>query len=194
MPPNGDITAALSRFREPDAQAALIAAVYDELRLMAARYMTRERAGHTLQPTALVHEAWLRLVKIQSVDWNSRSQFFAIAATIMRHILVDHARQYLSGDPGGKVTLIALEEFGLAANDEDSARLVEVDLALDRLASVDEQAAKVIELRFFGGLSVAETAGVLAISVRAVERDWTFGRAWLKDRLTTKIAHASAHL
>jgi len=185
MEPAEDITALLRRFQSGDdlAQTPLIQAVYSELRTMAARYMSREKPGHTLQATALVNEAYMRLVKIKSTTWQDRGHFFAVAARIMRHILVDHARKYMAGLPeGGKINLLPLEE-GLVFTEERSREIVELDSALDRLAKVDERASRIVELRFFGGLSVAETAEVLQISQRAVERDWTFGRAWLRDDL-----------
>lgn len=180
-----DITALLRRFQQGDeqAQTPLIQAVYSELRMMASRYMSREKAGHTLQATALVNEAYMRLVKMKSTVWQDRVHFFAVAARIMRHILVDHARKYMAGLPdGGKMNLLPLEE-GLVFSNERSREIVELDEALDRLSKVDERASRIVELRFFGGLSVAETAEVLHISQRAVERDWTFGRAWLRDDL-----------
>lgn len=180
-----DITALLRRFQQGDeqAQTPLIQAVYAELRTMASRYMSREKAGHTLQATALVNEAYLRLVKIKSTVWQDRIHFFAVAARIMRHILVDHARKHMAGLPeGGKLNLLPLEE-GIVFTEARSREIVELDEALERLSKVDERAGRIVELRFFGGLSVSETAEVLGISQRAVERDWTFGRAWLRDNL-----------
>jgi RNA polymerase sigma factor (TIGR02999 family) len=187
-----DITALLRRFQQGDqqAQTPLIQAVYAELRMMASRYMSREKAGHTLQATALVNEAYLRLVKIKSTVWQDRLHFFAVAARIMRHILVDHARKHMAGLPeGGKLNFLPLEE-GLVFSEERSREIVELDEAMERLAKVDERASRIVELRFFGGLSVAETAEVLQISQRSVERDWTFGRAWLRDEL--KVAGTDA--
>jgi RNA polymerase sigma-70 factor (ECF subfamily) len=191
-----DITALLRRFQQGDdeAQTPLIQAVYSELRLMASRYMAREKPGHTLQATALVNEAYMRLVKIKSTIWQDRVHFFAVAARIMRHILVDHARKHMAGLPeGGKLNLLPLEE-GLVFSEERSREIVELDEAMERLAKIDERACRIVELRFFGGLSVAETAEALNIAQRSVERDWTFGRAWLRDELTARGAKGPSGL
>jgi RNA polymerase sigma factor (TIGR02999 family) len=187
-----DITALLKRFQtgDEDAQSKLIGAVYDELRVMAARYMSRERPGHTLQATALVNEAYLRLVKIKSADWQDRAHFFAVAAQVMRRILVSHARLHLAGKRGGGIEALSLDE-GLVYSEQHSGQLVELDAALEKLASTDERVSKVIELRFFGGLSVDETAAVLRVSPRTVKREWMFGRAWLRSELSLEGMNAT---
>jgi RNA polymerase sigma factor (TIGR02999 family) len=182
-----DITGLLRRFEndEEDVKSELINLVYDELRVMARRYVARERPGHSIQTTALVHEAYLRLVKMQGVDWHNRNHFFAIAAKVMRHILVDHARRYLAGDLGGKQNLLTLEdELRIPQTPERWSQVLDVDRALQKLTAIDARSARVIELRFFGGLSMEETAEALQTPLRSIERDWTFGRAWLRDALS----------
>jgi RNA polymerase sigma-70 factor (ECF subfamily) len=160
----------------------LTALVYDELRRMARRHMRKERAGNTLQTTALINEAYLRLVDIQSVGWQDRAHFFAVSAQLMRRILVDGARARGSAKRGG----LAIRVDHSAAVDLDqipevsrSAELVALDDVLNALAAIDPRKARVIELRFFGGLSVEETAGVLGISPQSVLRDWKLARVWL---------------
>ncbi len=184
-----DITGLLHRFQSGDevARAALIDAVYGELRAIANRHMNREREGHTLQATALVNEAYLKLVNLKAADWQGRAHFFAVAARVMRQILVDHARQRLAGKRGGGVLLMPLNE-ALAFAPDSPSKLLEVDEALTRLAAEDELVGKVVELRFFGGLSVEETAHVLNVPKRTVEREWTFGRAWLKTELSSNLS------
>lgn len=179
-----DVTALLRRFQQGDdsAQQALIEAVYDELKQIAARHMRRERPGHTLQTTALVNEAYVKLVQARTTAWNGRTHFFAVAAKLMRQILVDHARQQAAGKRGGGAAVLPLNE-ALVFAPEQSSEIVRLDDALTRLSSEDERAGRVIELRFFGGLSVDETAEVLQVPKRTVERDWTFGRAWLRTEL-----------
>ena len=179
-----DITGLLHRFQEGDeaARTLLVETVYDELRAIAARHMSRERDGHTLQATALVNEAYLKLVNIKAAQWQDRAHFFAVAARIMRQILVDHARQHLAGKRGGGMILLPLNE-ALAFTPEEPERVLQVDEALTRLSIEDELVGRVVELRFFGGLSVDETAEVLKVPKRTVEREWTFGRAWLRTEL-----------
>ncbi len=182
--PEEDITELLHRFQDGDAAARneLVEAVYAELRVIAARHMGRERGEHTLQTTALVNEAYLKLVNIKSAQWQDRAHFFAVAARVMRQILVDHARQRLAGKRGGGVMVMQINE-ALVYSPEQPEVMVQVDEALTRLSSEDELVGKVIELRFFGGLSVEETAHVLKVPKRTVEREWTFGRAWLRTEL-----------
>ena len=155
----------------------LMPLVYDELHRLAHRYMSGERSGHTLQTTALVDEAYLRLVN-QKAHWQNRSHFFAIAAEVMRRILVDYARQRLYAKRGGSAKRVELDEAMLMAR-ERSTELIALDDALKRLAGFDERKRRVVELRFFGGLSVEETADVLKVSVNTVKRDWSTARAWL---------------
>jgi RNA polymerase sigma factor (TIGR02999 family) len=155
----------------------LVPLVHDELHRLAHRYMSGERPGHTLQTTALVDEAYLRLVD-QKVHWQNRSHFFAIAAEVMRRILIDYARRRRYTKRGGAVQQVELDEAMLMAR-ERSSELIALDDALKRLAEFDERKSRVVELRFFGGLSVEETAGVLKVSVNTVKRDWSTARAWL---------------
>ncbi len=184
MTESHDITVLLHRFQQgdPEAQNLLVDAVQDELRIIAARYMRRERVGHTLQTTALVNEAYLKLINIKSTSWQDRAHFFAVAAQIMRRILVDHARQHIAGKRGGGMEALPLNE-ALVFSAEKSSQLVNLDDALKLLEAKDPRASQVIELRFFGGLSVEESAEVLKISSRTVRREWNFARAWLRDQL-----------
>jgi RNA polymerase sigma factor (TIGR02999 family) len=184
MSASHDITPLLRRFREGDeaARAALISAVYDELKMMAQRYMRRERQGHTLQATALVNEAYVRLVNIKKAEWRDRAHFFAVAAQVMRGILVDHARKHLAGRRGGGMELLPInEEIAFAPGRAES--LVRLDESLTRLSQLDPRVGRIIELRFFGGLSIEETSELMQISPRTVKREWSFGRAWLRNEL-----------
>ncbi len=165
-----------------DAVDRLLPLVYDELRRIASDYLYRERADHTLQPTAIVHEAYLRLVNQQSAGWNDRTQFFAVAAKIMRRILVDHARSRKAAKRGGGKRKSEFDD-ALAVFEERAIDLVALDEVLNKLADVDERKSRVVELRFFGGLSVEETSRILNVPLRTVERDWTFAKAWLRSKL-----------
>jgi len=159
--------------------------VYRSLRRIAGHQMRNERTAHSLQPTALVHEAYLELIDIKNVDWQHRAHFFAVSAQIMRRILLDRARRRLTSKRGGaaeRVNLAELPDFGGGRARE----LVALDDALNALAQMDGRKARVIELRFFGGLSVEETAEVLSVSAETVTRDWKFARAWLQSELTPK--------
>jgi RNA polymerase sigma-70 factor, ECF subfamily len=179
-----EVTALLSRLTQGDQQAAakLIPLVYKELRQIAARYMGHERPGHTLQTTALVHEAYLKLVDSPSPNFQNRAHFLAVSAQVMRHILVDHARARARDKRGGPQSNLPLEE-GLVFAPERSSDLVEIDAALEKLAEFDPRQAKIVELRFFGGLTVEETAAVLDISPKTVKRDWSIAKAWLRREL-----------
>jgi RNA polymerase sigma factor (TIGR02999 family) len=160
----------------------LMPIVYDELHRLAQYYMARERPGHTLQTTALIHEAYLRLVD-QQVAWQNRAHFFSIAAQVMRRILVDHARAHHVAKRGGgqlKVTLDAAAEVA----QEPDADLVALDEALQSLAAIDRRQSQIVELRFFGGLSIEETAEVLGVSHTTVEKEWSLARAWLLRELS----------
>jgi RNA polymerase sigma factor (TIGR02999 family) len=181
---SADVTVLLGQLTGGDQQAAslLIPLVYRELRQIAGRYMRQERADHTLQATALVHEAYLKLVEKPSANWQNRAHFFAVAAQVMRHILVDHARAYLCDKRGGDQIKLPIDE-GLVFAPEKSAELIEIDAALQRLAALDPRQAKIVELRFFGGLTVEETAAVLGISPKTVKRDWSVAKAWLHGEL-----------
>ncbi len=161
----------------------LFAAVYQELRNLAGRFFRKEAKGITLQPTALVHEAYLKLVDQSAVDWRGRTHFFALAAQAMRRILVDHARRRGAAKRGGHQNRVLLEDDLLPALEPDNDVLA-VDAALSKLAQVDPQQARLVELRFFGGLDVAEAAEALGISKRSAEREWTMVRAWLRRELS----------
>ena len=189
----GDVTLLLNRVQRGDKQAEsnLITAVYAELRRMAARHMRRERPGHTLQTTALVHEAYLKLIDQKGANWQNRAHFFAVAARVMRRILVDYARNRLAEKRGGGQPRLPLDE-ALVFSKEKSGELLALDEALERLEEKDERVHRVIELRFFGGLSVEETAEVLGIATRTVKRDWSFGRAWLRGELGGDTKHDAA--
>ena len=149
-----------------------------ELRRIARRYMARERRGHTLQPTALVNEAFLRLVDTQGVQWQDRAHFFALAAQMMRRILVNYALAHNAGKRGGAARQVSFDEALLVAPARDS-QLLELDHALEALANIDSRKAQVVELRFFAGLSVEETAAVLKVSPQTVMRDWSLSKTWL---------------
>jgi RNA polymerase sigma factor (TIGR02999 family) len=159
--------------------------VYEELRKQATRYLRRERQGHTLQTTALIHEAYLRLVDARDVEWQGRAHFFAIAANLMRRILVDHARRRDAHKRGGDHVRLPLDE-ALAIAEESHVDLLALDEALDRLAAFDAQQARVVELRFFSGLSVEEAAAALGVSPRTVKSDWALARAWLRREIGRK--------
>ncbi len=161
----------------------LLPIVYNELRHRAGFLMQREREGHTLQPTALVHEAFLRLVQQERVEWQGRAHFFAVASQVMRRILVDHARARAAGKRGGRETRMALEE-GLGLSAARDADVMAIDQALTKLAAIDQRQAEIVSLRFFGGLSVEEVAAVLSLPKRTVEAEWTMIRAWLRRELT----------
>ena len=162
----------------------LLPLVYDELHRQAARYLRRERIGHTLQTTALIHEAYLRLIDQRDVRWQSRTHFFAIAAQMMRRVLIDYARAKHREKRGGDDVRLPLDAVNLVATDENSVDLMALDQALQRLAELDEQQARVVELRYFGGLSLEETAEVLHISRATTARDWDVAKAWLRRELT----------
>ncbi|HUS12788.1 MAG TPA: sigma-70 family RNA polymerase sigma factor [Pyrinomonadaceae bacterium] len=157
--------------------------VYDELHKMAGRYMNRERKNHTLQTTALINEAYVRLVDQKHVHWENRAHFFAISAQIMRRILIDHARRHAYAKRGGGAQKISLDETAIVA-DNPATDLIVLDEALDRLAEIDPRRGHVVELRYFGGLSNEEIAGVLKISENTVTRDWNMARAWLYQELS----------
>lgn len=178
----------LRAWGEGDTQARddLLPLVYGELRAQAARYMARERRDHTLQPTALVHEAYLRLVGQTRVSWQNRANFFGVAAQMMRRILVDHARKHSAAKRDGVLVHVESEE-GVGATPAMACELVLLDQALAELSARDERQARVVELRYFGGLTEQETAEVLAVSRATVTRDWNVARAWLYRRMTAGI-------
>jgi RNA polymerase sigma factor (TIGR02999 family) len=170
------------RSGKKDAAAQLMELVYSELHRMASREMRRENGAHTLQATALVHEVYLRLCGAEHIQWKDRTHFFAVAARQLRRVLVDHARRMRSEKRGGGKVKSTLLDADAAAWPIDE-RLLAVDEALSRLEALDSRAAKVIELRFFGGLTEGETAEALGISVATLKRDWDFGRSWLAAQL-----------
>lgn len=172
------VHAAANTDPDPKALARLLPLVYDELRALADRYLQQERANHTLQATALVHEAYMRMAEQKQVQWHNRSHFFAVAARFMRRILVNHAKRRNRSKRGGKLLKLSFEE-DLVVSPEPSADLVAIDEALTRLAAVDSQKARIVELRYFAGLTIAEVSEVLEISQATVKRHWDFAKAWL---------------
>jgi|ERR1035438_9383957 RNA polymerase sigma factor (TIGR02999 family) len=176
----GEITRLLQEMAKGDrmAEEQLIPLVYNELRRLAGALMRNEPSDHTLQTTALVHEAYLRLVAGSAVDWSNRAHFFAVAATVMRRILVDHARARRSEKRGGDLPKVNLDEVMLGS-EESWDQILAVHEALSRFAAIDQRASKVVELRFFAGLGLEEVAQVLCVSTRTVKRDWEAAQAWL---------------
>lgn len=166
-----------------DALDELTPLVYGELRQLAARQLRRERPGHTLQSTALVHEAYMKLIEQRRVQWQDREHFFAIASRLIRRILVSHARAHNAWKRGGGKTMLAIEE-SVAIAQPRNLDLLALDDALETLSQADEQQARIVELRFFGGVSIEGTAKVLGISVSTVNRDWNVARAWLYRELS----------
>ena len=175
-----DVTLLLSALTRGDEGAAskLIPVVYDELRRLAGSYMRRERVDHTLQATALVHEAYLKLVEQRSVNWQSRAHFFGVAAQLMRRILIDHARGHSRQKRGGDEKKVSLDE-AFVFSEQQADELLAVDDSLNQLAKIDPRQAKIVEMRFFGGLSVEEAAEALGVSPKTVKRDWNVAKAWL---------------
>lgn len=186
-PPSQEITRLLAQLREghSEAEAKLVPLVYKQLHRLATSYMRHERPDHTLQPTALVNEAYLRLIAQENREWRDRAHFFGVAARLMREILVDHARARRAGKRGGLAEKVSLDD-GLEFSLEKSRELVALDDALRDLERFDPQQGRIVELRFFGGLTVEETAEVLGISARTVKRDWSVARAWLHGQLSAK--------
>lgn len=183
-PDPGEVTHLLAQLREGEreAESKLITLVYEELRRLAAYYLRGERPEHTLQPTALVHEAYIRMTKLHNVDWQGRSHFFAIAATVMRRILVDHARAQQAEKRIGFREAISLDE-ALVVSPARSTELIALDDALEQLSKIDARKSKIVELRFYGGLSEEETGVALGISTRTVKRDWRVAKVWLYNEV-----------
>jgi RNA polymerase sigma factor (TIGR02999 family) len=178
-PNSHEVTQILQEWNSSDdARARLMPHVYNELRRLAQTYLRRERPGHTLQPTALVHEAYMRLVDQSRVEWRSRSHFFSVASQMMRRVLIDYARARASEKRGGGGSRLSLDEAAIVP-EERAADLLALDEALKRLADTDERKSRVVELRFFGGLSINETAEALGMHTATVERDWVVAKAWL---------------
>jgi RNA polymerase sigma factor (TIGR02999 family) len=184
-----EITQLLLAWSQGDRSALdrLIPLVYEELRRLAKRYMAQERPGHTLQTTALVNEAYLRLIDSSQVQWQNRAHFFAVSAQLMRRILVDFARDRRQLKRGGETRRVSLDE-ALIVSEEPGTDLVALDDALSALAALDQRQCQVVEMRFFGGMSVDETAEALKISPTTVRRDWTLARAWLHRELNKAVA------
>jgi RNA polymerase sigma factor (TIGR02999 family) len=175
-----NVTELLLAWSDGDEEAldSLIPLVYDELRRNAAGYLRRERAGHTLQPTALVHEVYVRLVDQKGIKWQNRAQFFGIAATVMRRVLVDNARRHSATKRGGLEQRVTLDE-GAALSGQREINLLALDDALKKFEQIDPPKSRIVELRFFGGLSIEETAEVTGLSPRTVDRQWQLAKAWL---------------
>jgi len=188
------VTQVLAEWSRGDRAALerLVPLIYPELRRIAGRQLRRERSDHTLQPTELVHEVFLQLVDQRHATWDSRAQFFAVAAQLMRRILVDHARSRQALKRGGAITKVALEAQAVdASTDPVAAEVLAVDQALERLAARDPDQARIVELRFFGGLSVEETAHVMQRSARTIKREWRLAKAWLFRELQGGIEASS---
>lgn len=183
--PSHEVTELLRVWSAGDQSALdkLMPLVYDELRRLAHQYMRREKRGHTLQTSALVNEAYLRLVDQSKIEWESRAHFFGIAARLMRQVLVDQARRRNFAKRGGGAMRVSLNEATTVAQ-EQSANVIALDDALRSLEKIDPRQGEIVELRFFGGLSIEETAVVLKVSPGTVMRDWTFARAWLKNEMS----------
>ena len=181
------ITAMLREWEGGNREALeeLMPLVYNELHQQAARYLKRERVDHTLQPTALINDAFLKLVGQRNANWESRNHFFAIASQAMRRILIDHARARHQEKRGGPDVTVALDDVEfVSGGKEQNVDLLSLDQALDRLAHIDEQQVRIVELRYFGGLSLEETASALGISRATVVRDWSVAKTWLRRELT----------
>jgi RNA polymerase sigma factor (TIGR02999 family) len=184
-----DVTALLGEWSRGNREALneLLPLVYGELRRMAARRLRRERADHTLQPTALVHEAYLRLIDQRQVDWSNRAHFYGVAAQVMRRILVDHARRHSAGKRGEGVPRVSVESVQITAA-RSEIPILDLDQALARLEKLDRGLAHIVELRAFGGLTIAETARVLNVSPSTAKREWRAAKAWLTRELDSKDA------
>lgn len=179
-----EVTDLLNDWGNGDQEALnrLMPLVYDELHRLASRYLRHERVGHTLQTTALVHEAYLKLVDQKNANWHNRVQFFAAAAKVMRHVLVDYARSRKAAKRGGDYCRLSLDEAAISSRDQDADLLV-LNEALDNLAAIDPQQSRVVELRVFAGLTVEDTAEALGISARTVKREWSMAKAWLHQQI-----------
>lgn len=185
--PHGEITRLLADYGKGNRAVLdeLLPLVYDELRGIAGAYLARESAGHTLQPTALVHEAYMRLVDQRGVDWRNRAQFYGLAAQMMRRILINHAIAKTADKRGGGNRAASLEGVTIAF-DDTNFDLLDLNDALDRLAELDKQRSEIVEMKFFGGMTTEEIAEALQCSASTVERGWTFARSWLYKELESK--------
>ena len=186
---NSNLTQILLNYNpnDPEKVKALFDAIYGELRRLANVYMKRESTGHTLQATALVNEAYLKLVDQKVVEWKNRSHFFGIAAQVMRRILLDHARSKKAEKPGGDAVQVTLSAAGEMAQPADLSELLDIDEALERLATLSHRQAKVVELRFFAGLGINETAEALDLSPATVKREWAVAKAYLQKELSRQL-------
>ena len=184
--PDSGITQLLKQWRsgEQTALDQLLPLVYDELHRVAQRAIRQQPAGHTLQTTALINEAYLRMCNMPQIEWQDRAHFFAVAARVMRHLLVDHARAQVTAKRGGGAQRVDFDEAAIYAS-ERSAELLALDDALNRLAAADDKKSRIVELRYFGGLTVEEVAEVLGIAVITVKREWAKARLWLYHELQT---------
>jgi len=193
MSENEEVTLLLTALTRGDEDAAskLMPLVYNELRRLAGSYMRRERTDHTLQATALVHEAYLKLIDQRSINWQGRAHFFGVSAQLMRRILVDHARGHTRQKRGGEIQKVSLDEAFVFA-EQQADELLAVDDSLNVLAKIDPRQARVVELRFFGGLSVEETADVMGVSPKTVKREWSVAKAWLAADLKQRHGIDSA--
>jgi RNA polymerase sigma factor (TIGR02999 family) len=182
-----DVTGLLLAWGAGDRGAGdrLLPVVYAELHRRATAAMRRENEGHTLQPTALVHEAYMRLVDQRQAEWRNRAQFYGVAAQLMRRILIDHAREHLAEKRGGGVRSVTLSGVEANADDDGAVDVLALHEALERLATLDARQARLVELRYFGGLNIEETAETLEVSPATVKREWATARAWLKRELTS---------
>ncbi|MDX6497220.1 MAG: hypothetical protein QOG23_480 [Blastocatellia bacterium] len=185
------VTQLLERWSQGDEEALdqLMPLVYDELHRLAGAYLRRERGEHTLQPTALVNEAYLKLVRQRNIQWQNRAQFFGVAAQLMRRILVDHARANYADKRGGDRVNVSLKNIG-AFGTQPTTDVLALHDVLNRLAEIDPDQSRIVELRFFGGLTIEETAEVMQVSHSTVEREWKIAKAWLKRELTRTEKHS----
>ena len=183
MPRSNDITVLLKEMRHGKKSSSdkLLTLVYDELRYLAYKYMQNERADHTLQPTALVHEAYVRLVDTKNPNWESRTHFFGFASRVMRQVLIEHARRKNAKKRQGGLQKVVLDETVSfpSLDGRDELDLLEINNAIEALGEIDKRQAEIVELRFFGGLTYEETAEVLGVSSRTIQREWTMAKAWL---------------
>lgn len=195
MPPTPSypVTELLARWSKGDLSArdALVPLVYDELRRIARRCLARQNSDHTLQPTALVHEAYLRLIRPDSINVRDRVHFFSLAAQMMRQILIDHARKSAASKRGGNAVTVAFEEAPDPAGKKTDLDLIALDDAMNRLSVLDPRQCKIVELRFFGGLSIAETAEAVEISPATAKREWATARLWLHRAINSDPAYDS---
>lgn len=188
MSKDGEITQMLLELTDGNKEVVnqILPHIYDELRRLAGSYLRRERSDHTLQPTALVHEAYMKLIDQNRVKWQNRAHFFGIAAQVMRRILMDHARKHTAEKRGGDAEVLPIEEEILIVSEDRSSNLIALNDALDELAKMDPDKAKIVELRYFGGLSIEETAEVMGVSVPTVNRHWKMAKTWLYSQLVNE--------